>query len=194
MFPHDVPAQASAPCTPPCYAQTAVELAHHITPANYTYPPYNVLRYGADPSGSSSSLSAFQNAYVAATAMTPHAPIYIPTGRYLIPFPGLSWSNQQQGIQDIRVSGDGPQQSVLVGDDGNSYTIFTISSDTGHGTTGLNLNLCNFGVQNGAAAGQNALKVADFLYGRFDNLLLYASGNALTMAGMAERRRLSKRP
>lgn len=177
-------------CAQSCYPQTPQESAAGVTPlaSLMIYAPYNVLRYGADPSGATTSRTAFQNAFLVATVAYPagaprHHPICIPAGTYLIDNPGLNWTVQQ----DIRVVGDGPQQSVLKGDTTSSgYTILTISADTGGGTTGLNLNLSDFGIQNGSAGAQNALYVADYLYGRLENLLLQSSGNALKMAGMAQ--------
>ena len=163
------------------YGQTAVEIAANVTPTNYSYAPYNVLRYGADPTGASSSLTAFNNAYTAAMQASPHGSIYIPAGTYLIPSPGLTWTNQN----DIRLTGDGPDQSILQGDAANSYTILTISADTGGGTTGQNLNLSNFGIKNGAAASQHALACSDYLHGSFANLQCFASGNVFVFKGLA---------
>lgn len=44
------------------YLQTAAEIAAGVTPANYYYPPYTLLRYGADPTGATDSTMALQNA------------------------------------------------------------------------------------------------------------------------------------
>jgi hypothetical protein len=40
------------------YPRTAAEIAAAITPTSYIYPPGNVLRYGADPTGSADSSTA----------------------------------------------------------------------------------------------------------------------------------------
>lgn len=163
------------------YPQTAAELAASVTPTNYTYPPYNVLRYGADPTGVSSSLTAFNSAYNAAMAASPHAAIYAPAGTYLIPAPGLTWTNQN----DIRFYGDGPNSTVLKYS-GSNYTVLTISADTGAGTTGTNLVLQNFGIAAvSGATGVSALSLADYLFFYLSDLQLYGSGNGLKMAGMA---------
>lgn len=52
-------------CTAPCYAQTAAEAAASITPANYTYPPGAIERYG-NMSTSSASATANRKAIQAA--------------------------------------------------------------------------------------------------------------------------------
>jgi hypothetical protein len=161
--------------TPPTSAEAGIPII------NPWIAPGNVLRYGADPLGVASSLTAFNNARAVAMAGTPHGFIYIPAGKYLIPNPGLSWSD----ATDIRIYGDGPEQSLLTGDT-TSYTILTISQDHGGGSTGTYLNLSNFGIKNNpAAAGQHALSLADYLYCTLQNMVLFSSGNTLTFAGMA---------
>jgi hypothetical protein len=47
---------------PPLYPQTPEEIDAGVTPANYSYPPGNVLRYGADPLGIADSTISFQSA------------------------------------------------------------------------------------------------------------------------------------
>lgn len=161
--------------------QTATELAAGVTPVSTLYPVLNVLRYGADGTGVSNSNTAFQNTYLVAMQSSPHGAIYIPSGKYKIASPGLSWTNQN----DIRVYGDGPNHSVLTFS-GSNYTLLTISADTGGGTTGTNLNLENFGIAAfSGATGVNALSLADYLFFSMRNMQIYGSGNALTMAGMA---------
>ena len=44
------------------YPQTAPELAAGVTPSNYAYPPYNVLRYGAKGDGVTDDTAAFNTA------------------------------------------------------------------------------------------------------------------------------------
>lgn len=51
-------AQAQS-CNLPCYPQSAAEIAAKVTPTNTQYPPQNVLRYGADPTGTNDSTQAF---------------------------------------------------------------------------------------------------------------------------------------
>jgi hypothetical protein len=162
------------------WPQTASELAAGVTPTYYYYPPYNVLRYGADPNGISSSLAAFNAAYASAMETIPHDSIYAPTGTYLIPAPGLNWTNQNS----IYLHGDGAGLSVLNGDGSNAYTILTLSADTGSGTTGTDVELRDFSIKSGAA-GQPALLIADYLGVLVESLLLFSSGNALTLNGCA---------
>lgn len=75
-------------CTAPCYAQTAIESAAGVTPSNYAYPPGNVLRYGADSTGTYDSTYAFQQAtfsiysgWAAPTSGVLYT-VTIPPGRY----------------------------------------------------------------------------------------------------------------
>lgn len=65
------------------YARTTAEIAASVTPTNYSYGPYNVLRYGADPTGVSASDTAFTRAIASATAAGNWS-VYIPPGQYLI--------------------------------------------------------------------------------------------------------------
>lgn len=44
------------------YPRTAAEISAGVTPTNYAYPPGDVRRYGADPTGASDSTTAIQNA------------------------------------------------------------------------------------------------------------------------------------
>lgn len=60
------------------YAITSTETALGITPSSYVYPPGNVLRYGADPSGVASSGAAFQSAVRSGAAG------FAPRGTYLL--------------------------------------------------------------------------------------------------------------
>jgi hypothetical protein len=74
-------------CTAPCYAQTTAEAAAGVTPTNTSYPPGNVLRYGADPTGTSDSTAAFNAATFANLSYSLNAllnEIFVPAGRYLV--------------------------------------------------------------------------------------------------------------
>ena len=57
---------------------TDAERTVEVTPVNYAYPPGDVRRYGADPSGADDSTSAFQD------ATDSGHPVYIPQGEYLV--------------------------------------------------------------------------------------------------------------
>jgi pectate lyase-like protein len=60
------------------YSQTAQESAAGVVPTNLNYPPGNILRYGADPTGIVDSASAIRNS-IASNDYT-----YIPRGQYLV--------------------------------------------------------------------------------------------------------------
>jgi hypothetical protein len=73
LLPRESHAQS---CTLPCYPQTAAESAAGITPTNPSFPPGNVLRYGADATGALDSQPAF------AAACTVSDYVYVPIGDY----------------------------------------------------------------------------------------------------------------
>jgi hypothetical protein len=69
----------------PSPSPSPLELAAGITPTNYAYPPGNVLRYGADPTGANDSTNAFNAATLASFAPiepTAYRTAYVPAGRY----------------------------------------------------------------------------------------------------------------
>lgn len=71
----------------PYYAQTAAEVSAGITPSNYSYPSGNVLRYGADPTGTNDSTTAIQNAvnvaiYFTSSSTSGSAVVTLPAGTY----------------------------------------------------------------------------------------------------------------
>lgn len=87
--------------TPPSYPATTAELAAGVTPKNNTYPPGDVRRYGADPTGAADSTTAIQSALNVAQA------VYIPSGQYYIT------AALTNGVPGRRIHGDGPSLSVL---------------------------------------------------------------------------------
>lgn len=92
---------AAQACTAPCYPQTQAEITAGVTPTNLAYLQGDVRRYGADPSGSTDSTVAIQN------AMTVGGDVYIPAGQYQITQP---LNNKTQGR---RIYGDGQYVSIL---------------------------------------------------------------------------------
>lgn len=67
------------------YDQTTAESSAGVTPTNYIYPPRNVLRYGADPTGVANSSTAFANAeLVRSQEQGKAAKITVPPGKYLV--------------------------------------------------------------------------------------------------------------
>jgi hypothetical protein len=62
--------------------QTSAEKLAGVTPVNYAYPPLNILRYGADPTGIADSGPAF-NYMVSVMASAQGGDAIIPPGQYL---------------------------------------------------------------------------------------------------------------
>lgn len=65
------------------YNRTAAEIAASVTPTNYGYPPGDVRRYGADPTGVSDSATAINNA-VASMNAGGGGIVTLPAGTFLI--------------------------------------------------------------------------------------------------------------
>ncbi len=63
------------------YPQTAPEAAESVTPADYTYPPYNLKRYCVGD-GVANDTAGFESALAAAVAA--NAELFIPAGTYLL--------------------------------------------------------------------------------------------------------------
>lgn len=63
------------------YPRTTAEIAAGVTPVHYYYPPLNVLRYGADDSGATSSTDAFDDA-MDVLAQMDGGTIVVPAGLY----------------------------------------------------------------------------------------------------------------
>ena len=83
------------------YAQTAAEISASVTPSNYEYPPYNLLRYGADPTGTADSTTAIKNAHKMGYVVTYPAGTYkiATSGAISIPCGGIQ--GQGQGVTTI---------------------------------------------------------------------------------------------
>jgi hypothetical protein len=54
--------QAQGACARPCYPPTPAEGVNAVPPPDLSYPPGNVLRWGADPTGAADSTQAIQRA------------------------------------------------------------------------------------------------------------------------------------
>jgi Pectate lyase superfamily protein len=65
------------------YPQTAAEIAAAVTPTNYAYPPLNVLRYGADPTGNVDATAIINNAISVAFRQNGGS-VFMPAGTYKI--------------------------------------------------------------------------------------------------------------
>src|ERR1022692_1898549 len=100
------------------YPRTKAEIASGVMPRNCTYPPGNVLRYGADPTGVASSFEAIQNCLKAAVTgnnvagMGDHGRVYIPRGTYLGDGDGV-FNNSADFQRGFIIEGDGLGSSVL---------------------------------------------------------------------------------
>lgn len=101
------------------HPRTPSEAAAAVSPVNYRYEPGNVLRYGADPSGATSSFRAVQDCLKAAVTgkntagMGDHGRIYFPRGTYLIDGDGV-FSNAADFQRGFIIEGDGLASSVLI--------------------------------------------------------------------------------
>jgi hypothetical protein len=93
------------------WPQTAAESAAGVTPTNYLYPPGNVLRYGADATGSADSTTAIQNAINVAEVQQsitgPSATVYIPVGTFLVS------STLRVNTSNVRIRGAGRTESRI---------------------------------------------------------------------------------
>lgn len=90
----------------PIQRRTVAEIAASVVPVNLTYLPGNVLRYGADPTGTLNSDAAF----AAATAQASHsqgADITVPAGTFLI------GSGIVVNAPGVRIKGAGIGLSIL---------------------------------------------------------------------------------
>ena len=83
------------------YPGTPAEVSAGVTPTDTTYPPGDVRRYGADPTGNTDSTAAIQSALNVVQA------VYIPTGQYTIT------AALTNNVPNRRIHGDGPAMSVL---------------------------------------------------------------------------------
>lgn len=63
------------------WGQTQAEIEASVIPVNYSYVPGNILRYGADPTGATSSLSALQQS-IAQARQNFGAAVSVPAGVY----------------------------------------------------------------------------------------------------------------
>lgn len=78
-LPTNIPTQATIGLV--LYPRTSAEISASVTPTNYAYPLGNILRYGADPTGASSSDGAF-NTGIAVLSQIPGGTLVFPAGLY----------------------------------------------------------------------------------------------------------------
>ena len=85
------------------YQVTAAETAAGVTPNDYSYPPGDVRRYGADPTGVANSTTAFDNAFLVAEQGANS--VYAPGGTYNVT--DLAFRS------NVFLYGDGPEVTIL---------------------------------------------------------------------------------
>jgi hypothetical protein len=96
------------------YPQTAAEIAAGVTPSAYQYYYGNVLRYGADPTGTNDSSAAFTNA--GQVAMVYGGEVYIPApSNYYLLQHNINWAQSptQTYVGGFNVRMDGNPHSGL---------------------------------------------------------------------------------
>jgi hypothetical protein len=118
----------------PPYDQTSAEAAAGVTPVNYEYPPGNVLRYGADPTGVDDSTDAFNAATAAAATHTGNDTIYkrevfVPGGTYVLG--GGDKSVYVRKGQHLRGDGIGTTYIDLTGTSANLNHIIVMGRNAG---------------------------------------------------------------
>ena len=111
------------------YPRTASEVDASVVPTNFQYQEGNVLRYGADPTGGTSSVSAIKAAIAVAcyaggaSGIGNHSRVYFPHGTYLIDSDN-AFANPTTLQRGIIFEGDGIASSILNIVTGGSVTIW----------------------------------------------------------------------
>lgn len=123
--------------------QTTAEAAVSVTPVYLYFAPYNILRYGADPTGVSDSTTAINNGDKAATQAG--AALYFPAGVYsvVVPTGAAAHSITMNGCSWV---GDGRDVSVLksaTGTYGNVARMFAASGKSNFTISRLGFDLSN---------------------------------------------------
>jgi hypothetical protein len=185
-------------CSAPCYPQTAFEAARGVTPTNTAFPPFNVWRYGADPSGTADSRSAIQTAInlaQAAFALTPYGdagPVFIPRGTYRIDATSspdslgnglvVPYTAPNLTLQRVRIVGEG-RSTVLRANTANMIVIRFCDS---HGGV-ENLTIDGAGLANVhglAVVPESRAQTGSLvyqLYNRFENLYVHSCTEGLVL-------------
>jgi hypothetical protein len=146
--------QSKLDVTLPPYVQTVAEVTANVTPISYGYATLNVLRYGADPTGATSSASAFTNAI--AVANQSGGTVYAPAGTYT----GLTAMTITH--DGVNIVGDGPNATILSGA-GTTGNLFSFTGGQSCGISGLSIQYASTQVSGAAIYLTN---VYDFFYER----------------------------
>jgi hypothetical protein len=125
------------------YARTAAEIAAAVTPVNFSYPPYDIRRYGADPTGVAGSDTALASAI--AVCGTVGGTIRLPNGKYL--FTSQIAMNVKTGIilQGDGATTGGIQAATLMTYSGASSPWINMDSSVGCQFRDLQLSSTNAG-------------------------------------------------
>jgi uncharacterized repeat protein (TIGR01451 family) len=116
-------------------AVLALPLGGSVAHAQQTF---NVVSYGADPSGANDSTTAVQNAVDAAQAAGPGNIVYFPTGTYVfLEKVATSSSVMVSGSVPVTLQGDGPTASELI--EGTGRNLVLVQAD-GTVVNGLEFN------------------------------------------------------
>jgi hypothetical protein len=120
----------------PPFGQTAAELKANVTPVNGFYPECNVLRYGADNTGVTSSVAAIKAAVAVAcygggpSGIGNHSRVYFPRGYYRFDMDSVL-SNPTTIQRGIIFEGDGLMSSMLNLTTGGTTTMWYINGPAG---------------------------------------------------------------
>jgi hypothetical protein len=106
------PASTTAPGTAP--PSTATPTTTASAPAGRSHV-FNVVSFGADPSGATDSTQAIRRAIAAATAGTTTSTVYFPAGRYLLDLPdGRGTDLPIVSTHPVEVQGAGMADTTVV--------------------------------------------------------------------------------
>ena len=167
------------------YPQTAAELAANVTATNFTWPPGDVRRYGADPTGVVTSTTAFQLAFNVGQHITIPEGIFklgavtVPSTMKGYTITGAGFYNYSQTSGTILIAA-GTQASILAhanGADNVSYSNIRFDANNTanicvDGTYGAFLTFYNVGLYNSLTFGFYGLQ------GVLSFNRVYGAGNA----------------
>lgn len=101
------------------FNRTAAEIAASVTPTNYGYPPGDVRRYGADPTGTVDATTAFTNAQLSGNVL-----VRAPAGTYKL--------NNLRLKNGVIIQGDG-YNSTIIKQANTTNPAFNVLSDASTG-------------------------------------------------------------
>lgn len=168
------------------WPRTAAEILSAVIPTSYEYPPLNVLRYGADPTGVASSLSAFQSAEDVSAAGLNNT-IEVPHGIYL--FNGTLTLSQGTMIVGPGSQGSTQQYGCTILHQSNSHCFVwdgTGASNAGTGGGLKNVLILKSATYSGGSvirllATSDSQRPGEMV---FENVLAYGTGGGLWAKGL----------